>query len=76
MAVADSPESFLTYRFLRKAKKEFEKTGFISDEHDFAPYGEALSEHLRETERELRKIGFGGHLAPGFIANHPTAGYA
>jgi hypothetical protein len=75
-AVAHSSESFLSPAFLRKARKELEKIGFISDEHDFAPYGEVLSEHFREIERELRKVGFGGHLAPGFITNHPTAGYA
>ena len=71
-----SPEDFLNPEFLRKAKKELEKTGLISDKHDFAPYGEALSEHCQQIERELRKIGFEGHLSPGFIKNHPTAGYA
>ena len=75
-AAAQSSEHFLNPGFLRRAKKELEKLGFISDEHDFAPYGDALTEHFRKIERELRKTGFDGHLAPGFIANHPAAGYA
>jgi hypothetical protein len=74
--VAHSSENFLNPGFLKKAKKELEKIGFISDEHDFAPYREALKEHCEEMERALRGIGFTGHLAPGFIANHPGAGYA
>ncbi len=74
--VGQSSERFLSLGFLRKAKKELEKRGFISDEHGFAPYGETLSEHCKKIERELRKIGFAGHLVPGFIANHPAAGYA
>ena len=74
--VGQAAEQFLTPTFLRKAKKELEKNGFISDEHDFAPYREALSQHCAQIERELRKIGFRGHLASGFIANHPGAGYA
>jgi hypothetical protein len=73
---AHSSASFLNAGFLRKAGRELEKIGFVSDEHDFAPYGEALSEHYKEIEHELRKIGFAGHLMPGFIANHPAAGYA
>jgi hypothetical protein len=75
-AVEQPSEQFLNNGFLQKAKRELEKNGFISDEHDFAPYRDALSQHRKQIERELRKIGFGGHLAPGFVANHPDAGYA
>ena len=67
---------FLNPGFLRKARKELERTGFVSDEHDFAPYGESLKDHCKEIERELRRLGFPGHLTPGVIKNHPTAGYA
>jgi hypothetical protein len=67
---------FLKPEFLRKARKELEKNGFITDEHDFAPYREAIAEHWAQIERELRKIGFGGHLKPGRLDNHPGAGYA
>jgi hypothetical protein len=76
MPNAQSLEDFLNPAFVRKAKRELEKSGFISDEHNFAPYGEALPEYCKQIERELRRIGFNGHLTPGFVKNHPTAGYA
>lgn len=75
-AVLPSSKQFLDHTFLQKAKKELHRSAFISDEHDFAPYRDALLEHCHQIERELRKIGFAGHLAPGRITNHPTAGYA
>jgi hypothetical protein len=48
MAVGEASEDLLRPDFFRKAKMEIEKSGFLSDEHDFAPYGEELLEHREE----------------------------
>jgi hypothetical protein len=71
-----STDDFITPEFLRQAKRELEKNGFLSDEHDFAPYRSALFDRCKAIERALRKTGFRGHLQAARLDNHPDAGYA
>ena len=73
--VAQALSSFMTPEFVRRTKIELEKTGFVSDEHEFAPYRETLSEHVEEIEQALHEVGFRGTLLSGFI-KHSEAGYA
>lgn len=73
--VAQPLKDFLTPAFVKAMAKELAASGFVSDEHEFAPYRETISEHFGEIEKALRKAGHAVSLLPGFL-KHPDAGYA
>lgn len=69
--------TFLTPEFVRKAMVELERSGFVSDEHDFAPYRETMTENMALIEKALLDGGYrGGPIRAGFVDDHPQAGYA
>ena len=67
-------DSFLNDKFLDRASDTLEADGFISDEHDFAPYRETVSTHMREIQRALGERGVEVKLNAGFVM-HNVAGY-
>lgn len=72
--VAQPVESFLAEPFIHAALAALAEDGFISDEHEFAPYLETVSVHCEKIHRALRQHGYrGGMLQPGFI-RHDLAG--
>ncbi len=73
--VAQSPDEFLNNEFLDAAAKELSLSGFVSDEHEFAPYRETISEHVHIIEAALNNKGNNYKLSEGYL-NHPDAGYA
>ncbi len=73
--VAQPLDSILTGAFLNLVAEELAARGFVSDEHDFAPYRETISTHFDAIESALRERGVEVSLLPGFI-NHDQAGYA
>lgn len=73
--VAQPLSEFLNDAFIIAAAKELGEQGFISDEHDFAPYRETMNEHVEAIEAALRKAGHDFKLEPGFVT-HPQAGFA
>ncbi|MEO8713392.1 MAG: hypothetical protein ABI369_00110 [Acetobacteraceae bacterium] len=62
--------------FLDSALEELRRSGFVTDEHDFAPYREAISTFAPEIEARLLERGTDIPLESGMIKNHPKAGYA
>lgn len=68
-------EEFLNNEFLEKTAAEIGDLGFLTDEHDFAPYRETLSVHLESIETALKEIGLEVELLPGFV-KHKAAGFA
>ena len=73
--VAQPVEDFLTAAFVAQAATTLAASGFVTDEHDFAPYRETVSEHVDAIEQALRDAGHLYALLPGFV-EHPKAGYA
>lgn len=73
--VAQPLSEFLNDAFVMAAAEELDKHGFVSDEHDFAPYRETMNEHVEAIEVALRNVGHDFELVPGFIM-HPQAGNA
>lgn len=73
--VAQPLKDFLNPAFVKATAKELAATGFVSDEHDFAPYRETLNTHFAEIEKALRKAGHPVSLLYGFV-KHSEAGYA
>ena len=67
---------FLTPEFVQKAGQELEQSGFVTDEHGFAPYRETISTHMQDIQRALHEHGWHMNLQSGFLSNHPTAGYS
>lgn len=73
--VAQSPDEFLDDEFLNSTAKELNHSGFVSDEHEFAPYRETIAEHVHIIEAALNNMGNNYKLSKGYL-NHPDAGYA
>lgn len=73
--IAQPPSEFLTPDFIAAAANELAKCGFISDEHDFAPYRETIATHVTDIEAALREAGHDFRLVAGFL-KHPQAGFA
>lgn len=65
----------LTVDFLTATLTELIATGFVTDEHSFAPYRETINVHFLAIQDALEQKGFEGSLLPGYL-NHPQAGYA
>jgi hypothetical protein len=72
---AQSVETVLEPRFLEQAAHTLQSDGFVTDEHDFAPYRETIAAHYRAIEHALNEQGYAVHLGTGFL-QHPQAGYA
>lgn len=71
--VAEPIESVLNREFLDKAEQELKSSGFVTDEHSFAPYRETIAQYVEEISRALDgKF----NLRKGFVGNDPNAGYA
>jgi hypothetical protein len=68
--------SYLTPDFIAQVKAELERTGFVTDEHKFAPYRETMVEHRDLIAARLEQAGFRGSIGTGFLNGHPQAGYA
>lgn len=68
-------ESVMTETFLAAAMTTLQADGFVTDEHDFAPYRETICTHVEQIQKALIERGFEGELTPGFL-KHPQAGYA
>lgn len=62
--------------FLDRALEELRRNGFVTDEHDFAPYRETITKFVPEIEARLRTRDPRISLQSGMIKNHPKAGYA
>ncbi|GLV23873.1 hypothetical protein TomTYG45_03150 [Sphingobium sp. TomTYG45] len=73
--VAQPVEDFLTAEFVAQAAATLAASGLVTDEHDFAPYRETVSERVEAIERALLAAGHHYELLPGFV-EHPQAGYA
>lgn len=73
--VAQPVEDFLTPEFVAEAAVTLAATGIVTDEHDFAPYRETVSERVEAIEQALSAAGYDYELLPGFV-EHPQAGYA
>ena len=73
--VAQPLGDFMTPEFINLTANALGDVGFVSDEHEFAPYRETINEHVSEIERALQEKGHEFTLSSGFI-NHPEAGYA
>ena len=67
---------FLTPEFIQKTGQELELSGFVTDEHGFAPYRETISEHARDIGIALHEYGWQMDVQSGFLPNHPAAGYS
>jgi hypothetical protein len=72
---AQSLESFLTDKFLDQASDTSAADGFISDEHDFAPYRETISTHVESIQNALQDCGFDIELSAGFVKSKETYAY-
>jgi hypothetical protein len=72
---AQSLESFLTDEFLDQASDTLAADGFISDEHDFAPYRETISTHVESIQSALQDHGFDIELSAGFVKCKETYAY-
>lgn len=72
---AQSLESFLTDEFLDQASDTLAADGFISDEHDFAPYRETVSTHVESIQNALQDRGFDIELSTGFVKRKETYAY-
>ncbi|MBB4768173.1 MULTISPECIES: hypothetical protein [Xanthomonas] len=68
-------DTVLTADFLAATLRELAETGFVTDEHSFAPYRETINVHFSAIQDALEQEGFEGSLLPGYL-NHPQAGYA
>lgn len=62
--------------FLDHMRRELSERGFVTDEHDFAPYKDAIVKLAPEIQAELRARDPELLLESGSIRNHPKAGYA
>jgi len=74
--VTEALEKVLSESFLDKASHALDSDGFVTDEHDFAPYRETIAEYVSQIQEALRQRGRATGLASGFVRNHPDAGYA
>lgn len=72
---AQPKETVLKREFLEKAADALEEEGFVTDEHDFAPYRETIAEYYRDIQSALAERGYHFELLPGFV-QHRQAGYA
>jgi len=75
-SVLEPIETVLSKTFLDKAVGELRATGFVTDEHAFAPYRETITHYVAEIRHALAARGVSMDLRAGFVANHPDAGYA
>lgn len=73
--VAQPVEDFLNAEFVAQAAATLAASGFVTDEHDFAPYRETVSERVDAIQQALLDAGHPYELLPGFV-EHPEAGYA
>ncbi len=73
--VAQPLDEFLTEDFLAATEEALRRDGFVSDEHEFAPYRETISEHWIAIAEALRRRGGAFDIQPGFV-KHSQAGYA
>ncbi|RUL78774.1 hypothetical protein [Dyella choica] len=72
---AQSLKSFLTNEFVDQASDTLAADGFISDEHDFAPYRETVSTHVESIQNALQDRGFDIELSAGFVKGKDTYAY-
>jgi hypothetical protein len=61
---------------MQKTGQELELSGFVTDEHGFAPYREAIPKHARDIGIALHEHGWKMDVQSGFLSNHPAAGYS
>ncbi len=77
MGFVEPLNQFLTADFLKLTREALATAGFVTDEHEFAPYRETIVRYAPQIESGLRDGGYsGGALGTGFVADHPAAGYA
>ena len=67
---------FLTPEFIQETEQALRLSGFVTDEHSFAPYRETMSNHVHDIENALHEHGWEVDLQTGFLSNHPAAGYS
>lgn len=73
--VAQRLEDFLNSDFLENSSKALYNEGFVTDEHDFAPYRETMNAHFIEIQNALEEIGHSFEIFTGYV-KHGKAGYA
>lgn len=73
--VSQPLSDFMTDRFVKDVANTLSELGFVSDEHEFAPYRETMNTHAAEIELALKKAGYEFSLLSGFTM-HSDAGYA
>lgn len=73
--VAQPIHEFMSATFLKKACGALKELGFLSDEHEFAPYRETLNTYFVEIGQALAAQGCPIQILPGFL-EHSRAGYA
>jgi hypothetical protein len=66
----------LSKTFLEQASRALRTLGFVTDEHDFAPYRETIAFYVKDIEKALHAAGNPVPLEAGKVTNHPDAGYA
>lgn len=73
--VAQPIEDFLNPTFVEQTANELAQSGFLTDEHSFAPYRETIGTHWKAIESALHEAGHPVELMAGFL-KHPAAGFA
>jgi hypothetical protein len=72
MRLRDLLRDFTDHKFLKQAKSELERRGFVTNEHRFAPYRDTLVEHVHEIEKELKDMGYRGTIKAGKLKHKYT----
>lgn len=72
---AQNLSAFMTPLFIKRTAETLLDIGFVSDEHDFAPYRETISHHMAAIREALRKEGHEFNLLTGFIKHEATYAY-
>lgn len=67
--------SFMTTDFIELTAETLLDVGFVSDEHEFAPYRETVVYHSAAINKELRKNGYEFNLMSGFVKHAATYAY-
>lgn len=73
--VAQPLKDFLNPVFIEATAKELAAIGFVTDEHDFAPYRETLNTHFAEIETAFREAGHPFSLLYGFVKQADAYAY-
>lgn len=72
---AQALREFMTSHFIKRTAETLLEIGFVSDEHDFAPYRETISYHVSAINEELRKEGYKLNLLTGFLKHEAAYAY-